>query len=636
MDTLSPFVTTFVSSLIPGDNINLKLQSGILAGELCRQAIKRFATIPSWMNWFHKNHRYLYISQFLPDGHANPVFLQLEEYIIAKHFDTLQSAQLIPKKGEITLFPKKGLRLVEKYENETLEIALNSTPSDDISTDTGNAEVKITSNSSGQIVISSKKHKLEQLKEYVKQICKLDRVLHSTITVYRALTHKGKKDDNGYVEWDKLFMKTNKTVENTIYSDKVLKDLFQDVEWFMNNESWFVKRGVPYKRGYLLHGSPGTGKTSISKILANKYHLPIFVVDLQTITDNSDFTKLITEINYLTDKRYIISIEDIDRCNMFKDRYYDECGKKLSIQCFMNFLDGIVETHGRICIFSANDISMLDTHPAIFRPGRIDCQVEITYCDKKQISKLFQLFYDKELSEENIQVSENLTPAQLVNLMSKTSCESTEQYLKSNGKKSNSEEDGDMDLPAIQSLLGTGAFESKKNKSGMNNYRSRSRRNRRNDPVRKLKENQKKLESMEKLIIKSMEKSEKIRDEIKNRTQILEEKKLAMETKKQELLEKAKSKKTTKKIIKRKAPDTNSSTRSSKRLKTQTDLPCPPLPRSDQNIINENKVLSNPIMVDQEIVNENKVLSNPIMVDQEIVNSGPRSRTTRSAVKRKR
>ena len=41
------------------------------------------------------------------------------------------------------------------------------------------------------------------------------------------------------------------------------------IQFFTENESWYVENGIPYMFGLLLHGEPGCGKTSTIKAIAN-------------------------------------------------------------------------------------------------------------------------------------------------------------------------------------------------------------------------------------------------------------------------------------------------------------------------------------------------------------------------------
>lgn len=528
MEVLVPTISTLVSAMVPSDNMLVRMHAGALAGEAFRYTIKKTSTLSSWIPTLFRTNQ-LFISQGMTDErHANPVFEQMQEFIVAKHFAHLTTAQLIPKKGEITLYPRQGLKLTETFQGHKLDIAMTYGP-----TEEGHPDVTKTSYHT-QIVLSSRTLKVEQLKEFVQTICKLDRVLHSTIVVFRPIVQRGKRDESNFVEWDKIFMKTNKTLENTIYSEIVVKQLFDDVEWFINNEEWFKTRGMSYKRGYVMHGPPGVGKTSVAKILANKYHLPIFVLDLQSLESNSDFNKLVTEINYLTDQRYIISIEDLDRTEMFRNKWYGDNGKCVSVQCFLNFLDGVVETHGRICIFSANDMSVLDNHPsstAMFRPGRIDCRIEITHCNKTQLSKLFQLYYGEDVSEDTIKTTAVISPAQFLNIMTK--CTQTEvlDYLQSN-EKADLASDADL---AIQGLLGEGGA---KEGNGIKRKRcsNRGRCAKHPTPLARIKQKQRDLDRMEKAIQSSIKKSDKIRESLMVQVEKMAEDKTKVTQKEEALL----------------------------------------------------------------------------------------------------
>ena len=67
----------------------------------------------------------------------------------------------------------------------------------------------------------------------------------------------------------------------------------------------------------------------------------------------------------------------------------------MSIDCLLNVLDGIIETHGRLFFMSANDTTPFDKiKDVLFRPGRVDKQLNITYCSRIQITKIIANFYD--------------------------------------------------------------------------------------------------------------------------------------------------------------------------------------------------------------------------------------------------
>ena len=48
--------------------------------------------------------------------------------------------------------------------------------------------------------------------------------------------------------------------------------ILQDIKEFISTPAWYNDRGIPYRRGYLLHGPPGCGKSSFITALAGEKH----------------------------------------------------------------------------------------------------------------------------------------------------------------------------------------------------------------------------------------------------------------------------------------------------------------------------------------------------------------------------
>ena len=48
----------------------------------------------------------------------------------------------------------------------------------------------------------------------------------------------------------------------------IMQNLIKDVDHFLSRPHWYIDRGIPYRRGYLLYGPPGSGKTSAIMALA--------------------------------------------------------------------------------------------------------------------------------------------------------------------------------------------------------------------------------------------------------------------------------------------------------------------------------------------------------------------------------
>jgi len=339
LEQFIPYISSIVSTLIPFKDSMLKVQIGLMVGEIVRIIIQNKNSI-RWMPFNQKKQVIIFNKNEKND--VNPIYYKLEEYIINKCFNDMKTFELVPKKGELTLsiFDNREAKLQVVWEDKKVDIHFDQLE------DENNQKRRC-------IVFSSTTESMEFIKEFIHTICK-HKLHNNIITIYRPLRTKlGKKDCDYSIDWDTVYIKTNKTKENTIYSKEINEEFFDDVKWFMENEDWFSSRGIPYKRGYVLHGKPGTGKTSMAKILANHYELPIFIIDLETIKNNSDFVRLSTDISYFTqNKKYILLIEDMDRSSLLNDSY----GTDLSQCCLLNILDGVVETHGRICLLTANNI----------------------------------------------------------------------------------------------------------------------------------------------------------------------------------------------------------------------------------------------------------------------------------------
>ena len=77
----------------------------------------------------------------------------------------------------------------------------------------------------------------------------------------------------------------------------------------MGASGWYYDRGIPYRRGYLLYGPPGCGKTSFLMALAGELHLTICIVNLSSkgLTDDG-LLRLLSG----APKHAIILLEDVD------------------------------------------------------------------------------------------------------------------------------------------------------------------------------------------------------------------------------------------------------------------------------------------------------------------------------------
>lgn len=70
-------------------------------------------------------------------------------------------------------------------------------------------------------------------------------------------------------EWRPFGLPRRRRMLDSVILDKgIKKRIVNDVKAFIRNGKWYNERGIPYRRGYLLYGPPGSGKSSFIQALA--------------------------------------------------------------------------------------------------------------------------------------------------------------------------------------------------------------------------------------------------------------------------------------------------------------------------------------------------------------------------------
>ncbi|KND00362.1 uncharacterized protein SPPG_04686 [Spizellomyces punctatus DAOM BR117] len=185
---------------------------------------------------------------------------------------------------------------------------------------------------------------------------------------------------------------------STIVLDEGIKELvLKDVKEFLASEKWYADRGIPYRRGYMFYGKPGTGKTSFVTALAGELKLNIYVISLANrgLTDET-----LTELMVDTPPRCILLLEDIDAAFVSRTitgattgagQGNATIGTNVTFSGLLNAIDGVAAQEGRLVCMTTNHLEKLD--PALIRPGRVDLKVLFDLATKYQARELFIQFY---------------------------------------------------------------------------------------------------------------------------------------------------------------------------------------------------------------------------------------------------
>ncbi len=142
--------------------------------------------------------------------------------------------------------------------------------------------------------------------------------------------------------------------------------LKNDFQSFFQREPWFRKMRLPFRRGYLLHGPPGNGKSTAIRAMLTSAGLAAYTIRLfDSRTDDEDMERLFERV--VNHAPGVILFEDIDRA-------FPRTGgskSKVSLQQLLNCLDPVATGEGIVIVATANNPTALD--PAILkRPGRFD------------------------------------------------------------------------------------------------------------------------------------------------------------------------------------------------------------------------------------------------------------------------
>ncbi|CAL8118677.1 unnamed protein product [Orchesella dallaii] len=195
-------------------------------------------------------------------------------------------------------------------------------------------------------------------------------------------------------EWRQFGHPKNKRpLHSVVLADGLSHRITADIQEFLESPEWYSRRGIPYRRGYLLYGPPGCGKSSYITALAGHLDMAICILNL---SDRSLSDDRLNHLLSAAPQQSIILLEDVDAA--FVSREDSDQNKtayqglnRVTLSGFLNCLDGVASSEARILFMTTNYKDRLD--PALIRPGRVDFQALITYCSQNQIQQLFYNFY---------------------------------------------------------------------------------------------------------------------------------------------------------------------------------------------------------------------------------------------------
>ncbi|KAI8985640.1 hypothetical protein BD414DRAFT_417061 [Trametes punicea] len=222
--------------------------------------------------------------------------------------------------------------------------------------------------------------------------------------------------DTTYGHWRWNGARQKRPMSSIVLEPGVKDMILADCKDFLASEdcrrTTYHSTGIPFRRGYLLHGVPGSGKTSLIHSLAGELGLDIYVVSLSSkgMSDNT-----LTTLMGNVPSRCILLLEDLDAAftrGISRDETStgaptssssssssssspknkdDNDGSTLSLSGLLNSLDGVAAAEGRLLFATTNHIERLD--PALSRPGRMDVWINFKHATKWQAEGIFKCFF---------------------------------------------------------------------------------------------------------------------------------------------------------------------------------------------------------------------------------------------------
>jgi len=169
-------------------------------------------------------------------------------------------------------------------------------------------------------------------------------------------------DGGGWEKDEQLFAAIrNVSMAGLVLRGSLRDDIVRDIKTFFDSRRTYDRYRVPYKRGVLLYGPPGNGKTHFLKGLIASFEVPcLYVKSLKARYDgqHDSIRRIFSRARAVAP--CLLVFEDLESIVTDDNRSF-----------FLNELDGFAENTGVVVLATSNYPEQID--PAIIdRPSRFD------------------------------------------------------------------------------------------------------------------------------------------------------------------------------------------------------------------------------------------------------------------------
>lgn len=173
-----------------------------------------------------------------------------------------------------------------------------------------------------------------------------------------------------------------------IYADDVTQAIETNLFTPISRVADCIANGIPVKRGVLLGGTYGTGKTLAATVAArlatDEGVTYVYIPRADELSHAIEFAK------QYQSPACVIFCEDVDRVT--------DGERSVEMDDILNILDGIDTKNANIItVVTTNDLQSIN--PAMLRPGRLDAVIDVTPPDAKAVEKLLRLYGGASIAE---------------------------------------------------------------------------------------------------------------------------------------------------------------------------------------------------------------------------------------------
>jgi transitional endoplasmic reticulum ATPase len=184
------------------------------------------------------------------------------------------------------------------------------------------------------------------------------------------------------------------TWDDVILDEKTKTELKMLVE-LLKDPKASLKYGIETPKGVLLSGPPGTGKTTIAKVIANTAGLSFFILKLDDVVSKwvGESEKNLSRL-FKAAERYapaLIFVDEVD--SIGAQRSGEHAWSDNLLNHMLQLIDGVVKSRGVHVVAATNRPDLVDG--ALKRAGRLNRTIEIPLPTREARIQLFALNLSK-------------------------------------------------------------------------------------------------------------------------------------------------------------------------------------------------------------------------------------------------